>query len=223
LITNGYPRDVTDNDFVSYRTEVNNFASWDNLLTHIPQIKIPNYAFRNNGALQFSDETEAWGLEQPSFSNGAVYVDLDKDGDLDYVVNNINDKASIYKNTSIENDEKNNYLHCAFIGSNNNRDGYGAEVIVFYQGNQKQYYEHTPFRGYLSSSDPIAHFGLGENDHIDSVKVIWPDQQQQVIRDVKANQRIILDYKNSTNSTVDPFDFLYFKNFSKCSFKSLTA
>jgi len=211
LITNGYPRDVTDNDFVSYRTEVDNFASWDNLLTHIPQIKIPNYAFRNNGALQFSDETEAWGLEQPSFSNGAVYVDLDKDGDLDYVVNNINDMASLYKNTSIENGEKNNYLQCSFIGSNNNKDGYGAEVIVFYQGTQKQYYEHTPFRGYLSSSDPIAHFGLGKNDVIDSVKVIWPDQKQQVIKNVKLNQRIELDYKNSTNSAIDPFDFLYFK------------
>jgi hypothetical protein len=196
---------------VSYRTEVDNFASWDNLLTHIPQIKIPNYAFRNNGALQFSDETEAWGLEQPSFSNGAVYVDLDKDGDLDYVVNNINDLASIYRNTSSEQKEKSNHLQFSFKGSENNKDGYGAEVIVFYQATQKQYYEHTPFRGYLSSSDPIAHFGLGNNDLIDSVKVIWPDQKQQVIKAVKLNQRIILDYKNSTNSTVDPFEFLYFK------------
>jgi hypothetical protein len=211
IITNGYPRDVTDNDFVSYRSEVNNFASWDNLLSHIPQIKIPNYAFKNNGKLEFADVTTDWGLDQPSFSNGAVSVDLDNDGDLDYVVNNINDPASLYENTINERKEKPNFLQASFKGDIKNKDGYGAKLILFYNGNKTQLYEHTPFRGYLTSIDPIAHFGLGDISKVDSLKVIWTNGNQQVLKNVAANQRIKLDYKNASSSTSDPFDFIYFK------------
>ena len=211
IITNGYPRDVTDNDFVSYRSEVNNFASWDNLLSHIPQIKIPNYAFKNNGKLEFADVTTDWGLDQPSFSNGAVSVDLDNDGDLDYVVNNINDPASLYENTINERKEKPNFLQASFKGDIKNKDGYGAKLILFYDRNKTQLYEHTPFRGYLTSVDPIAHFGLGTVTTIDSLKVIWTNGNQQVLKNVTSNQRIVLDYKNASTSASDPFDFLYFK------------
>lgn len=211
IITNGYPRDVTDNDFVSYRAEVDNFASWDNLLSHIPQIKIPNYAFKNNGKLEFMDVTTDWGLDQPTFSNGAVSVDLDNDGDLDYVVNNINDPASLYENTINERKKKPNFLQASFKGDIKNKDGYGAKMILFYNENKTQLYEHTPFRGYLSSVDPIAHFGLGPITAVDSLKVIWTNGNQQVLKNVAVNQRIVLDYKNSSPSTSDAFDFIYFK------------
>ena len=209
LITNGYPRDVTDNDFVSYRTEASRFASWDNLLEHIPQIKIPNYAFKNNGSLTFDDVTDQWGLSQPSFSNGAVSVDLDGDGDLDYVVNNINDPASVYENTISHEKEGNNYIQFSFKGSNLNRDGYGVELILFYEKNKKQYTEYTPYRGYLSSLEPLVHFGLGKTTSVDSIKVIWPDGKQQVLKNIKANQRIKLEYANAVSTSSDPFDFLY--------------
>ena len=209
LITNGYPRDVTDNDFVSYRTEASRFASWDNLLEHIPQIKIPNYAFKNNGSLTFDDVTDQWGLEQPSFSNGAVSVDIDGDGDLDYVVNNINDPASIYENTISHEKEGNNYMQFTFKGSTQNLDGFGAELILFYEKSKKQYAEYTPYRGYLSSLEPLVHFGLGQTASVDSIKVIWPDGKQQVLKNIKANQRIKLEYANAVSTSSDPFDFLY--------------
>ena len=209
LITNGYPRDVTDNDFVSYRTEASRFASWDNLLEHIPQIKIPNYAFRNNGSLTFDDVTDQWGLDQPSFSNGAVSVDLDADGDLDYIVNNINDPASVYENMVSEKKEANNHIQFSFKGSSKNHDGYGAELILYYDRDKKQYAEYTPYRGYLSSQEPMVHFGLGKIVSLDSVKVIWPDGKQQLLKNVAANQRIQLNYANSVLNLSDPFDFLY--------------
>ncbi|MFB0907202.1 MAG: FG-GAP-like repeat-containing protein, partial [Spirosomataceae bacterium] len=100
LITNGFPKDVTDRDFMAFRQGINNIASAEFLMTKIPEVKISNYAFRNLGNLAFENKTEAWGLEIPSFSNGAAYGDLDNDGDLDYVVNNINDSAFVYKNTA---------------------------------------------------------------------------------------------------------------------------
>lgn len=212
LITNGYPRDVTDNDFVSYRSEVYNYASWDNLMSFIPQIKISNYAYRNTDGLMFQDVSKQWGLNKPSFSNGAVYVDLDRDGDLDYVVNNINDPASVYRNNLNEKSAKPNYLQVSFTGDSRNRDGYGAEVILFYNSGQHQYYEHTPYRGYLSSCDPIAHFGLGNTGVIDSLKVIWPGGRQQVITKLAANQRIHLQYSNAVATGHPAFDFLFTRN-----------
>jgi len=208
LITNGYPRDVTDNDFVSYRREANNYASWDNLMSYIPEIKISNYAFKNTGTMEFQDVTEKWGLNQPSFSNGAVYADLDNDGDLDYVVNNIDDEAFVYENLSAGKEDNNHYAQFSFKGSRENLDGLGAQLMIYY-GDHHQYYEHTPYRGYLSSVQPIAHFGLGAAELLDSVKVIWPDGKMQVLTNVKANQRLVLDYKNASTATADPFAFLF--------------
>lgn len=210
LITNGYPRDVTDNDFVSYRQEANNYASWDNLMSFIPQIKISNYAFRNAGAAQFEDVTKNWGLSKPSFSNGAVYADLDNDGDLDYVVNNIDDEAFVYENRSDGLKEKRHYLQFAFKGSPSNRDGLGAQLLLFYNGKAQQYYEHSPYRGYLSSVEPIAHFGLGSLAAVDSVKVIWPDGKQQLLKNVKADQRVQVDYAAAGIApNENPFAFLF--------------
>ena len=105
-VTNGFPKDITDKDFANYRAEVGNIASVGLLEDSIPVVKIPNYIFRNNGDLTFQDMTNEWGFTHASFSNGAAFADLDNDGDLDYVVNNINSEASMYRNTLNDNKER---------------------------------------------------------------------------------------------------------------------
>ncbi|MBC3786574.1 VCBS repeat-containing protein [Spirosoma utsteinense] len=208
LVTNGFPHDVTDRDFMAFRVESSSVASQSYTINQIPVIKISNYAFRNNGRkpgadLTFEDVTDKWGINQPSFSNGAAYGDLDNDGDLDYVVNNINDSAFVYRNNIAESKaEKANYLRVKFTGSEQNRMGLGAFVELYYGKNQQQVYEHSPYRGYLSTVEPIAHFGLGEVATIAEVRIIWPAQngqpaRQQTMRNVKTNQVITADIRNA--------------------------
>lgn len=117
LITNGFPKDITDRDFITYRNEVERLATPGMILPEIPVVKIPNFAFKNLGNLKFEEVTKSWGLDEPSFSNGAVYADLDNDGDLDYVVNNINDSAFVFRNNAINEKVKKNFLKVDFMGS----------------------------------------------------------------------------------------------------------
>jgi hypothetical protein len=196
IITNGYPKDVTDHDFAAFRRKAIDLVSKEDLIKEIPQIKVPNYAFRNTGTLKFENVTAKWGFDQPSFSNGAVYADLDKDGDLDYVINNINEEAMLYKNTT--NSEKNintNFLQIQFNGGPHNRNGLGAFAEIYYAG-KMQVHENLPYRGYLSTVNNKAHFGLGKEKKIDSLIITWPDGQRQVLRDVAANQVLVVDIKN---------------------------
>lgn len=195
LITNGFPKDVTDHDFGAFRSVAYNLAPKKDLLEQIPQVKISNYAYKNNGDLTFKDVTKEWGMYLPSFSNGAAYVDLDNDGDLDYVVNNIDDKAFVYENNSRQ-INKSNYLQIKFSGDSLNKNGLGAFVELHYNGKQ-QVYENTPYRGYLSSITPIAHFGLADVESIDSIIVRWPDGQMQLMQNVKTDQVINADIKNA--------------------------
>ena len=219
IITNGFPRDVTDQDFISYRNEVYSLMTKKDLLDYVPSIKLKNFAYKNKGNLQFEEVTEAWGITQPDFSSGAAYADLDNDGDLDYIVNNINDSASIYRNNLIQQKpEESNYLRVKFKGNKDNVMGLGAWVEIRYSG-QKQVYEHTPYRGYLSSVEPIAHFGLGKNKQIEELKITWQSGKLQVLKNVKTNQVLILDEKNATQS-VDS-DQLSTKS-SKLLFKDIT-
>ena len=110
----------------------------------MPQIKIPNYVFKNKGDLKFENMTSEWGLQTPSFSNGAVYVDLDNDGDLDYVINNINDEAFVYENTLNSTDKINaNYIEIQFQGDKKNTDGLGAWAEIYYGLGGKQVYENS--------------------------------------------------------------------------------
>src|SRR5262249_33856313 len=104
IITNGFPKDVSDHDFISYRRDATGYVNDREILKQIPQVKLHNYAFRNNGDLTFQDATNDWGLMQPTFSNGGAYVDLDGDGAMDLVINNINDEALVYRNTSRDRD-----------------------------------------------------------------------------------------------------------------------
>lgn len=202
IITNGFPKDITDLDFMAYRQTVNNLASPTYLLEFIPSVKIKNFAFRNKGDFQFEDVTEKWGMAEPSFSNGAAYADLDNDGDLDYIVNNINDSASVYRNNSMQiKPQESNYLRIRFKGNVPNIMGLGAQVEIDYNNGQKQVYEHTPYRGYLSSVEPVAHFGLGKIQKIDQLKIVWQSGKTQVLKNIRTNQILSLKESDATIQT----------------------
>jgi ASPIC/UnbV protein/VCBS repeat protein len=201
IVTNGYPRDVTDHDFMNYRNKAIYLASNQTILDQIPQVKIHNYGFRNNKDLTFSDVSEEWGLMKPKFSNGAAYADLDNDGDMDLIINNINDEAMIYRNMSRErNKENSHYLQVKLAGAALNRNGLGAWVELHYDHGQQQVYEYTPYRGYLSTIQDIAHFGLGKVRVVDSVIVKWPDGKMQLLKDVPADQVLKVDIRNAALS-----------------------
>ncbi len=196
LITNGFPKDITDKDFANYRADAGSVAGIRYLVDSIPIVKIPNYAFRNNGDLTFTDVSVPWGLKRPSFSNGAAFVDLDDDGDLDYVVNNINEEAFIYRNNLYPGESpavgKNNYLRFRLKTKSANSEAIGAKVILRY-GGHIQYNEVEPYRGFLSTVDPVVHFGVGTNEQVDTVVVMWPDGQIDEMHNVKANQLVALE------------------------------
>lgn len=200
IITNGFPKDVTDHDFIAFRNEAFALAAKADLLAEIPEVKLHNYAYRNRGDLTFSDESENWGLQTPTFSNGAAYADLDNDGDLDMVINNINDKASVYENTLADGDEAGTrYLRVRLKGEGQNRNALGA-VINLYYGGRQQVHEVNPYRGYLSSVQLDAHFGLDTITRIDSVVVRWPGGKKSVLTNVPANQVLSVDIAQA-NST----------------------
>ena len=201
VVTNGYPRDVTDHDFTTFRAEAYSIASKKQVLDQIPIVKIPNYAFKNSGNLQFTDVTKSWGLTIPTFSNGAAYVDLDNDGDMDMVINNIDDEALIYKNTLREKDKNNShYINIQFKGGALNINGIGAWADIYYDHGKHQVYENTPFRGYLSTLQNIAHFGLGKITMLDSVVIRWQNGKKQVLQKVKADQVLKVSIANAKDS-----------------------
>jgi len=200
IITNGLPRDVTDLDYISYDNgqgagAVNSTISKVNAL---PVVKISNYAFKNTGGFMFANTTKAWGLYKPSFSNGGAYADLDNDGDLDLVINNINDPSFIYENTLNNNGQKGNQhsLTVTLAGKGLNIGGTGASVRIYYNGKQ-QLYEQQPCRGYLSTVDARAHFGLGAVTNIDSLRARWPDGKSQLLTNIKADKPLIISYKDA--------------------------
>ena len=189
IITNGFPRDVTDNEFIMFRNKAFSVASKSLLLSQIPEVKIHNYGFKNNGNLTFTDASEKWGINTPTFSNGAAYVDLDNDGDLDFVVNNINDEASIYRNNEREqNQDSSHYLQVKLIGDALNKGGLGAWVEIHYDHGKQQVWENTPYRGYLSTVQDIGHFGLGNVNMVDSVIVKWHNGKTQLLQHVNSDQ-----------------------------------
>ena len=197
IITNGFPKDLTDHDFIAFRNKSFRVASKKFTLDQIPKVKIHNYGFRNNGNLSFSNQTEAWGLSIPSFSNGAAYVDLDNDGDLDIVINNINDEAFLYENTSGHSKENtNHFLNIHLTGDSLNRDGIGTWIEIYYNG-QQQVYEASPFRGYLSTIQKDCHFGLGTVTKLDSLIIKWANGKKQVVTNVNSDITFKADIKNA--------------------------
>jgi len=182
---------------------------------------VVNYIFSNNNdGITFTDETKAWGMDRPSNSNGAAYADLDNDGDLDVVVNNVNQPAFVYQNESDKNPD-NHYLQIKLQGDRLNSQGIGAKVAISSDG-KKQYLEQMSAQGYLSAVSPLLHFGLGKETQVDSLIVTWLSGKQQVLVNVKANQAIRLSEAEaktvvqSTNQVVPLFKEI----FSPISFKS---
>ncbi|HKG67434.1 MAG TPA: CRTAC1 family protein, partial [Segetibacter sp.] len=203
IITNGYPRDVTDLDYISYDNGQGTGAVNSTLakVDALPVVKISNYAYKNTGGFTFSNTTKAWGLYKPSFSNGGAYADLDNDGDLDLVINNINDPSFIYENTLNSNNqkEKEHSLTVRLAGIGMNISGTGASLRIYYNGKQ-QLYEQQPCRGYLSTVDARAHFGLGAVTNIDSLRVRWPDGKSQLLTNIKADKPLTLSYKDAAEA-----------------------
>ena len=200
-ISNGIPKDITNNDFVSYRSQkIMDAPNADftlmkremlNEIDKLEPVDKPNFVFQNNTKLGFDDKSTAWGLAEKGFTNGAVYVDLDNDGDLDLVTNNINAKASVFKNNS-EGITKNNFLRVRLEGN------YSVGAKIYLTANRSaQFIEHNAVHGFQSSQDPIEHFGLGKNNLIDTLKVVWLDGKQQNLFNIKANQLITLRYKDA--------------------------
>lgn len=190
-ITNGYKRDVANRDVIEYF----NRTSPISMLKRVPTLKLKSYAYKNNGDLTFTKVTDDWGLGDFVNSNGAMYADLDNDGDLDIVVNNLDTTAIIYRNNANEL-KKGNWLQVKLEGSGKNLAGIGARVQIDY-GKESQVREFSATRGYLSSVQDKLHFGMGEVSMIDRVLVTWPDGAAQVLKNIKVNQVITLRRKDA--------------------------
>jgi hypothetical protein len=200
LITNGFPKDITDKDFGNFRTETSSLASIKQQMDSIPVVKIPNVAYRNRGDLTFEDVTKTWGLSDPSFSNGAAFADFDNDGDLDYLVNNIDDEVFLYRNTLYgkESISKRHYLRLKLKGSGLNKSGFGSKITLWYDHGKKQYHDHSVSRGYISSVEDIVHFGLDTLLSVDSVIIEWSDKKRSMLKDVKADQVVTIDHAEAS-------------------------
>jgi|WetSurMetagenome_2_1015567.scaffolds.fasta_scaffold01528_3 enediyne biosynthesis protein E4 len=198
IIANGYPKDETDKDWTKFKTVAAGFYTTDSVLMSMaPAVKIPNYAYENLGDLRFTKRND-WLPKDPSFSYGAAFVDLDNDGDLDYVCDNLNDKAFILRNYTVERGVKDaNYLRIKLLGKGANSMALGAKTELWSNGHY-QMDEHFLSRGYASSIDPVIHFGLGKETHIDSVKVTWPATGYiTMVKNLKTNQTIEITELNS--------------------------
>jgi hypothetical protein len=199
FVANGIYKDLTDQDYINFYA--NNSLLYDehrqdstvitNLIDIIPSVPLPNYLFKSNGGFDFDNVAMEAGLSDPSFSNGAVYSDLDNDGDLDLVVNNINDEAFVYRNLTSDQSE-NHYLLLDLQGDMTNPFAFGTRVTVFTEGKEATE-EHNPVKGYMSSMDYRMHFGLGSHAMADSVHITWPDGRLTVLEQVESDQLLTVD------------------------------
>jgi hypothetical protein len=210
FVTNGMPKDLTSQDYIAFLADDATMASakrdkrvdFLRLVEAMSSTALPNYAFQNKGDLTFSDQSADWGLGSAGFSNGAAYGDLDGDGALDLVVNNINQQAFVYRNNA-RSLLGNRYMQIQLDGEGKNRFGIGARVTLS-SGGQTFFQELSPSRGFQSSMDYVLTFGLGSLDTIDSLTIEWPDGRVQRLENVPANQRLVV--RQSAATAEEPVD-----------------
>lgn len=211
FVANGIYKDLIDLDYLNFyadpltarRLFEERGSFLKELIDNIPSNPLPNFVYRNNGNLTFNNETVEWGFEKPTFSNGSAYADLDNDGDLDLVLNNVNMPASIYRNNSESLRPEHHFLTIALKGNENNTFALGSQVTV-YQGSVMQYQELAPMRGYQSSVDYRLHFGLGSNSKVDSIRILWPDLTMQIEKNVPVDEIISLSQNVSMGKNEKP-------------------
>lgn len=202
FITNGILRRPNDLDFVNFSADSSKYDTQLALLDKMPKGATPNQCYQN-GQTTWNNVSKKWGIDFSGYSNGAAFSDLDNDGDLDLIVNNLNSPVSIYENTILA-DSTNHYLNIHFEGPAENKLGIGTKVIVSTQG-RTQYKELFLNQGWLSSKDPSLYFGVGSTQIIDSLQVIWPNNRQQIIKNVAVNQHLKIKYRDSKAPTSSPF------------------
>lgn len=200
LVTNGYPRDITNLDFASYKANLMMSGQYNEevmlqLIKEVNQLDgayLSNYVFQNQGDLTFRNRSEEWGFTQPSYSHGAAVADLDNDGDLDYITNNSYDKVFIYENKA-QQLGKSHFIRLHLTGPDVNTGSIGSKIWL-YQDSVVQYQELFPFRGYQSTVEPLIHFGLGEKAAVDSLVIQWPNDTRQVIYQPSIDQVLSISY-----------------------------
>ena len=225
VVTNGIKRNIRNNDAMKIVRELNARMQADpanrarymqQMLRQFPYHRKANYFYRNRGDLSFENISKALAMDSlTTASNGAAYADLDLDGDLDLVVNNVDAPAMIFKNNSLNT----NYLQIKLKGSKKNPAGMGARVYL-HCADVWQSREMYSTRGYLSAVESLLHFGLAECTKVDELRVHWQDGRAQILRDISTNQRIILNYDNA-NEVAD-YNFLYKNNFKFINKKIIT-
>lgn len=198
FVSNGYFKDFNNMDFMKFRNENkttndNQKSSMLSLLSHMPETKIQNYIFKNNGDLTFTKKSNEWGLTKETFSQGAVYADLDNDGDLDLVLSNLGEYPSVYRNTL----NNKNYLKIKFKGESSNKYGIGCKVWATIDDN-KQYYENYPTRGFQSTVEPIIHLGTGKASKIDKLVIWWPSGKAQELLNVEIGRTLVVSETDAT-------------------------
>ncbi len=207
FVTNGYVRDYTNMDFIKYmesRTQQGKRLTREDVLQLVhkmPASDVVNYLFKNNGDLSFSDVSHSWGIDVPSNSNGAAYSDLDNDGDLDLVVNNINRPAFIYENRS-DKLRQHHYLKIKLEGAGKNTAGIGAQITLS-AGGVQQHLEQMPMRGYQSSMSATMNIGLGESTEVESLTIRWLSGRVQNLHHVKVDQVLVLNERDATSGDVE--------------------
>jgi hypothetical protein len=208
FVTNGIPKDLLDRDYLAYEandgTIRNRITNNEKdvilkLIDAMPSKAVPNAAFQNLGNFRFDYKSESWGLAMPSFSNGSAYADLDNDGDLDLVINNLNMPSAVYENTTDTLTHRS--LVLKFSQKRKNTQAIGAQATLFYGNGKKNYGENFVSRGFQSSVQHGLHFGVGGTEKIDSLWITWPDGATSLLKDLATNKSHTLDYPTESNAT----------------------